>query len=57
MAQPNITLNQEEILQLLKGDREGAFAMLLQESLNAILKAESSEQLHAEAEQQRLMAA
>lgn len=48
MAQLNITLNQEEILQLLKGDREGAFAMLLQESLNAILKAESSEQLHAE---------
>lgn len=49
MAQLNITLNQEEILQLLKGDREGAFAVLLQESLNAILKAESSEQLHAEA--------
>ncbi len=49
MAQLNITLNQEEILQLLKGDREGAFATLLQESLNAVLKAESSEQLHAEA--------
>lgn len=48
MAQLNITLNQDEILQLMKGDREGAFAALLQSSLNAILKAESSEQLHAE---------
>ena len=48
MAQLNITLNQDEILQLLSGDREGAFAALLQESLNAVLKAESTEQLHAE---------
>ena len=48
MAQLNITLNQDEILQLMKGDREGAFATLLQNSLNAVLKAESSEQLHAE---------
>jgi transposase-like protein len=48
MAQINITLNQEEILQLMKGDREGAFAMLLQNSLNVILKTESTEQLHAE---------
>ena len=45
MAQLNITLNQDEILQLLNGDREGAFKMLLQESLNSILKAESKEQL------------
>ena len=43
MAQLNITLNQDEILQLMKGDREGAFATLLQNSLNAVLKAESSE--------------
>ena len=48
MAQLNITLNQDEILQLMNGDREGAFAKLLQESLNAILKAESAEQLNAE---------
>ena len=43
MAQLNITLSQEEILQLLQNDREGAFAILLQESLNAVLKAESAE--------------
>ena len=48
MAQLNITLNQDEILQLLNGDREGAFKTLLQESLNSILKAESKEQLRAE---------
>ena len=48
MAQLNITLSQEEILQLLQNDREGAFAILLQESLNAVLKAESAEQLQAE---------
>lgn len=48
MAQLNITLNQDEILQMMNCDREGAFATLLQNSLNAILKAESSEQLHAE---------
>ena len=32
MAQLNITLNQEEILQLMKGDREGAFAASKRES-------------------------
>lgn len=48
MAQINITLNQEEILQLLSNDREGAFKKLLQDSLNSILKAESSEQINAE---------
>ena len=48
MAQLNITLNQDEILQLMQGDREGAFAALLQESLNLILKAESASQLNAE---------
>lgn len=48
MAQLNITLNQDEILQLLNEDREGAFKLLLQESLNSILKAESKEQLMAE---------
>lgn len=48
MAQLNITLNQEEILQLLSADRNVAFAKLLQDSLNIILKAESAEQLKAE---------
>lgn len=48
MAQLNITLNQEEILQLLSNDRDTAFAKLLQDSLNSILKAESTEQLKAE---------
>ena len=48
MAQINITLNQEEILQLMSNDREGAFKSLLEESLNSILKAESKERLNAE---------
>lgn len=48
MAQLNITLNQDEILQLLASDRNTAFVKLLQDSLNSILKAESTEQLKAE---------
>lgn len=48
MAQLNITLNQEEILQLLSADRDEAFKTLLQNSLNSILKAESTAQLKAE---------
>lgn len=48
MAQLNITLNQDEILQLLSNDRDTAFAKLLQQSLNSILKAESAAQLKAE---------
>lgn len=48
MAQLNITLNQDEILQLMNGNREGAFKKLLQESLDSVLKAESADQLHAE---------
>ena len=48
MAQLNITLNQDEILQLLSTDRDAAFAKLLQDSLNSILKAESTAQLKAE---------
>ena len=47
MAQINITLNQDEILQLMSNDREGAFKKLLQESLNSFMKAESTEQLKA----------
>ena len=48
MAQLNITLNQEEILQLLTNDRDAAFAKLLQDSLNSLLKVESAAQLKAE---------
>lgn len=48
MAQLNITLNQDEIQQLLTNDRDAAFAKLLQDCLNSILKAESSAQLKAE---------
>jgi transposase-like protein len=48
MAQLNITLNQEEILTLLQEDSGNAFKKLLQESLNAVLQAESKEQLKAE---------
>lgn len=48
MAQINVTLNQEEILQLLSEDSNEAFRRLLTESLNSILKAESQEQLKAE---------
>ena len=47
MAQLNITLNQEEILQLLSENSGECFKKLLQESLNSVLKAESAEQLQA----------
>lgn len=48
MAQLNITLNQEEILQLLSIDHDQAFRELLKSSLNSILMAESTAQLKAE---------
>lgn len=48
MAQLNITLCQDEILQLLSDNREDAFRQLLTESLNSILQAESTAQLGAE---------
>ncbi len=47
MAQLNITLNQEEILQLLSNNREDAFRVLLQNTLNSILRAESQDQIQA----------
>ena len=47
MAQLNITLNQEEILELLSNDKGGAFKKLFQETLNAFILAESDEQLGA----------
>ena len=48
MAQLNITLNQEKILQLLSKDHDQAFRELLRKSLNSILMAESTAQLKAE---------
>ena len=48
MAQLNITLNQEEILQLMAADREGAFKELMQNCLNQFMLAESAEQLKAQ---------
>ena len=48
MAQLNMTLNQDEILQLLSDNRDDAFKTLLTESLNSILQAESTAQLGAE---------
>lgn len=45
MTQLNITLNQEEILQLLSKDHDRAFRELLCKSLNSILMAESTAQL------------
>ena len=47
MAQLNITLNQEDILQLLSQDHDDTFRTFLQNSLHAVLKVESQEQLKA----------
>ena len=47
MARINITLDQDEVLRLLAEDGGDAFGALLQETLNAVLRAESAEQLHA----------
>ena len=48
MAQLNLTLTQEEILQLLSENRDDAFRKLLENCLNSVLKAESAEQLKAD---------
>ena len=48
MAQLNITLNQDEILQLLSDNHDEALRKLLTDSINAILNAESAAQLGAE---------
>lgn len=47
MAQINITLSQEEVLQVLSGNRDDAFRFLMERILNEIMKAESEEQLGA----------
>lgn len=48
MAQVHITLNQDEILQLFSENSGEAFKALLRKSLNAVLAAESAEQLKAQ---------
>lgn len=47
MAKINITLNQEEILQLLSTNKEDAFKKLFQDTINAFIEAESDEKLGA----------
>ena len=47
MTQVNITLSHEEVLQVLSGDRDDAFKMLVERILNAVMLAESEEQLGA----------
>lgn len=47
MAQVNITLSQEEVLQVLTGNRDEALKFLVERILNEIMKAESEEQLGA----------
>lgn len=48
MAQINITLNQEEILEVLSKNRDEAFKIIVQKILNQIMLAESNEILKAE---------
>jgi Transposase and inactivated derivatives len=47
MAQVNITLSHEEVLEVLSGNRDDAFKMLVERILNAVMLVESSEQLGA----------
>ena len=47
MTQVNITLSHEEVLQVLSGNRDDAFKMLVERILNAVMLAESEEQLGA----------
>ncbi len=47
MAQVNITLSHEEVLQVLSGNRDEAFKLLVERILNEIMLIESTEQLKA----------
>lgn len=47
MAQVNLTLSHEEVLQVLTGNRDEAIKFLLERILNEVMKAESEEQLGA----------
>lgn len=48
MARINLTLNQDEVLQMLQADTGDAFRVLLEQALNSILRAESAQQINAE---------
>lgn len=48
MTQVNFTLTEAEVLQVLSGDREEAFKMLVKKILDQIMLAESAEQLGAD---------
>ena len=48
MTQVQFTLTEEEILQVLSGDREEAFKMMVKKILDQIMLAESAEQLGAD---------
>ena len=48
MTQFNLTLDKEELLELLSGNRETAFKHLVEKILNQVLLVESAEQLKAE---------
>ena len=48
MAQINITLNQEEILDILSKNRDEAFKIIVQKILDQVMLAESNEILKAE---------
>ena len=48
MAQINITLDQDELLELLSGNREKGFKLLVKKLLDQVLLAESAEQLQAQ---------
>ena len=47
MTLVNITLSHEEVLQVLSGNRDDAFKMLVERILNAIMLVESEKQLDA----------
>ena len=52
MAQLNLTLTQEEILELLKTSKNDAFKVLLQNALNAFITEESDAKLQAKPHEQ-----
>ena len=47
MTQVNITLSHEEVLQVLSGNRDESFKLLVEKILNAVMLVESEEQLGA----------
>lgn len=53
MAQLNITLSQEELLELITGNRDEAFKHLMEKILNQVMLAESSDQLKADQYERR----